>query len=142
MREALKYERVGAPRWERGSRTLDAIAVWAQRHGRFDDPALLRRLGEAKAACEVARLLAYRVIDARAKGIPASGMSSVSRAATARADRLVADVAMEAYGTRGLIADSEPDAVWWQALAAGVAGGSYEIQLNLISHQVMHLPRR
>lgn len=142
VRDALKYERVGAARWERASRTLDAVASWAKHEGRLDDPALLRRLGEAKAACEVARLLAYRVIDARAKGISTGGMASVSRVATARADRLVGDAAMEAYGTRGLIAGSAPDAFWWQALAAGVAGGSYEIQLNLISHQAMQLPAR
>jgi alkylation response protein AidB-like acyl-CoA dehydrogenase len=67
---ALQYERVGAPKYARAPLVLDRVAEWARREGKLNDGELLRRLGEARAICEAARLIAYRVIDERARQRP------------------------------------------------------------------------
>ena len=67
---ALQYERVGAARYARAALTLDRLAELARARGRLEDPIVVEKLGEARALCEAARVLTYRVIDLRAKGAP------------------------------------------------------------------------
>jgi alkylation response protein AidB-like acyl-CoA dehydrogenase len=64
---ALQYERVGAPRYARAARTLDRLAARLAAGGALAAAALEERLGEARALCEAARLLSYRVVDQRAR---------------------------------------------------------------------------
>jgi alkylation response protein AidB-like acyl-CoA dehydrogenase len=141
IRGALQNERVGAPRWERASLLLDHVAAQAKAQGRLGDPAISRLLGEAKASCEAARLLAYAVIDERAKAQPASPQAYVARAAMVRAERLVAEALMQVQGVDGLVDGELTAENYFSSLTAGVAGGSYEIQLNLIARLVLGLPR-
>jgi alkylation response protein AidB-like acyl-CoA dehydrogenase len=58
-----------------------------------------------------------------------------------RAERAVAELALEILGTEALVADTFPDGAFRAAITAGVAGGTYEIQLNLIAGQLLGLPR-
>jgi hypothetical protein len=69
-RPALQYERVGAPKYARAALVLDRVAECARREGSLDGGELPRRPGEARAICEAARLIAYRVIDERARQRP------------------------------------------------------------------------
>ena len=66
---ALQCERVGAARYARAAVTLDRLAELARERGLLDDPIVVDRLGEARALCEAARVLTYKVIDLRAKGL-------------------------------------------------------------------------
>lgn len=141
VRRALQFERVGAPRWERASRILDAAARWARERDLLEDPHVLMRLGEAKAACEAARLLAYSVIDERAKDLPPSPQAYVARVGIVRCERMVAEVTMEVLGESALDGDSLAGDNYFPMLTAGVAAGTYEIQLNLVASQVLQLPR-
>jgi alkylation response protein AidB-like acyl-CoA dehydrogenase len=141
VREALTYERVGAPRWHRGSVVLDALVQWAEEQGRFDDPIVQARLGEAKAAIEAARMLAYRVVDERAHRLPPTPNAYVARASMVRAEKLVADVAVWLMGELGIDGKSLAGQTLYPTLTAGVAGGTYEVQLNLIAGSVLGLPR-
>lgn len=141
VRRALQFERVGAPRWERAARILDAVARWACSHGRLDDPHLLQRLGEAKASCEAARLLSYSVIDERAKGHPPSAQAYVARVGMVRCERLVAEVTMETLGADAVDSDSIAGHNFYPSMTAGVAAGTYEVQLNLIAGLLLKLPR-
>jgi len=141
VRQALQYERVGAPRWERASRVLDALAAWANEHGRLDEPDVQRLLGQAKASCEAARLLAYSVIDERAKGLPPSPQAYAARVGMVRCERLVAEASMEILGELSVDADSLSGANYYPTMTAGVAAGAYEIQLNLVATMLLGLPR-
>lgn len=142
VRAALTYERVGAPRWERATVVLDAVVRWAKDNDRYDDPTLRARLGEAKAACEAARLLAYAVVDERAKQVPPSPKAYVARVSMVRAEKLVAEVGLWAMGEAGLEAASLAARNYYPTLTAGVAAGAYEVQLNLVAGLVLGLPRR
>jgi alkylation response protein AidB-like acyl-CoA dehydrogenase len=142
VRSALTYERVGAPRWQRATVVLDALARWAKENGRYDDPMVRARLGEAKAACEAARLLAYTVVDERAKERPPSPKAYVARVSMVRAEKQVAEVALWLMGEAGLPRDSLAGHTYYPTLTASVAAGTYEVQLNLIAGLVLQLPRR
>jgi alkylation response protein AidB-like acyl-CoA dehydrogenase len=142
VRSALTYERVGAPRWERATAVLDALAEWAKANDRFDDPLVQARLGEGKAACEAARMLAYAVVDERAKRLPPSPKAYVARVSMVRAEKLVAEIALWLMGDAGVTAGSLAGHTYYPTLTAGVAAGTYEVQLNLVAGLVLQLPRR
>ncbi len=141
VRRALQNERVGSPRWERAARVLDAAAAWAEEEGLLDDPHVLDRLGESRAACEAARYLAYSVIDERARGETPSAQAYVARIAMVRADKLVAETVFDVMGQASVDNTSLAAQNFFSALTAGVAAGSYEVNLNLIARQVLRLPR-
>jgi alkylation response protein AidB-like acyl-CoA dehydrogenase len=138
---ALQYERVGAPRYARAARTLDRLVEHARERGALDDDALLARLAEARALCEAARMLTYRVVDQRAHGQPPTADSNVARVAGTTAERAVADLALELFGAEALEAGTFGDAQFRMAMTAGVAVGATEIQLNLIAGRILGLPR-
>ena len=137
---ALQYERVGAPRYARAARTLDRL-VAALPVGALEDPSLLARLGEARALCEAARLLSYRVVDQRARGQAPSADTNVARVAGTFAEQWVADLALELAGPAGFEVGSFADAQFRMGMTAGVAVGATEVQLNLIASRWLGLPR-
>lgn len=141
VREALSYERVGAPRWARAAHVLDEAIAEAADNGRAIDAVAAETIGVAKAACEAARLLCYRVIDERARGLPPSPNGNIARAAMVQAERLVAEACLAIEGPRVLTYGSRSDHQFRKALAAGVAAGTYEVQLNLISRLHLGLPK-
>jgi alkylation response protein AidB-like acyl-CoA dehydrogenase len=138
---ALQYERIGAARYARAARTLDALAAGVRAAGRLDEPGLAERLGEARALCEAARVLAYRVIDGRARGLPPTADSNLARLAGTAAERAVADLALELGGPEALAGGSFADSRLRMAMTAGVAVGASEIQLNLVAQRLLGLPR-
>jgi len=141
VRYALQFERVGAARYARAALTLDRLVERARERGLLDDPHVAERLGEARAVCEAARLLTYRVIDLRAKGHPPSTDTQIARVAATRADTLVGEVVLEVLGAEGLEYGSFADANYRMAMTAGVAVGASEVQLNLIASHHLGLPR-
>ncbi len=138
---ALQFERVGAARYCRAALTLDEMVKLVKERGLDRDSVIVDKLAEARAACEAARVLTYRVIDERAKGLPPSPNTQVARVASTHADKLVGDLALEIMGTDGLVYGSFADANFRLAMTAGVAVGTTEVQLNLIASRVLGLPR-
>jgi alkylation response protein AidB-like acyl-CoA dehydrogenase len=141
VREALSFERVGAPRWARAARLLDECVCWALERDRFVDADVQRVVGEAWTACEAARVLYYRVIDERAKHLPPSANANLARVAMVQAERLVADACLLLRGSEALDYESTANHQLRKSMAAGIAAGTYEIQLNLVSRQHLGLPK-
>ncbi len=138
---ALQFERVGAARYCRAALTLDAMVELAKARGLASDSLIIDKLAEARAACEAARVLTYRVIDERQKGRPPSAATQIARVASTHADKLVGDLALEIMGMDGLAYGSFADSNFRLAMTAGVAVGTTEIQLNLIASRVLGLPK-
>ncbi|HZO08774.1 MAG TPA: acyl-CoA dehydrogenase family protein [Myxococcota bacterium] len=138
---ALAYERVGAARYARAATTLDELARRARERGLLADPRVQERLGEARALCEAARLLAWRVIDGRAKGSPPTADTNVARIAGTSAERAVAELAQELFGPEALEHGHFADSQFRLAMTAGVAVGTTEIHLNLVAARFLGLPR-
>lgn len=139
---ALAHERVGIARYAFSRRVLDALVRRLQAQGRFGDAIVRARAGQALAACEAARLLVYRVIDQRARGLPPSADANVARIAVIAADHAVSDFGLEFLGDE-LSGDAHPlqAAHHERAIAAGIAAGAAEIQLNLVALEFLKLPR-
>jgi alkylation response protein AidB-like acyl-CoA dehydrogenase len=138
---ALQFERVGAARYHRAALILDDLAEQARARGQLDDPRLQEQLGAARALCEAARVLTYRVIDERARGAAPSAHSNVARVAGTAAEQAVADLALELFGEEALEYGSYADTRFRWAMTAGVAVGATEVQLNLVSRNLLGLPR-
>ncbi|WP_436771046.1 acyl-CoA dehydrogenase family protein [Yinghuangia sp. YIM S09857] len=141
VRRTLAYERVGAPRYARAALVLDGLAAWCREAGLFADPGIREQFGEARALCEAARVLVYRVIDERAKAKEPSPKAYQARAAMVQAERAVGDLALDVMGAEALVEKSPGDAQFRNSLGAGIAAGSYEVQLNLISRLILQLPK-
>jgi alkylation response protein AidB-like acyl-CoA dehydrogenase len=138
---ALQYERVGAARYARAALTLDRLAEIARQRGLTSDPTIAEKLGEARALCEAARCLTYRVIDIRAKGQPPSTDTQIARVAGTTADAAIGALALEILGPEGLEYGSFADSNFRLAMTAGVAVGATEVQLNLIAARHLGMPR-
>jgi alkylation response protein AidB-like acyl-CoA dehydrogenase len=139
IRDALADERVGTPRHMRAAAVLETVVTQAQRQGRIG-AADVASIVQARAACAAARLMAYRFRQLRGEG-QVEGEANVARAAIVRAERAVAEVAANLGGPEGLIAGSLYDGEFRTSLIAGLGGGAYEIQLNLIARLWLHLPK-
>jgi alkylation response protein AidB-like acyl-CoA dehydrogenase len=139
IRDALADERVGTPRHMRATAVLDSVVAQAQRQGRLSE-ADLSSIAQARAACAAARLMAYRFRQMRSSD-PIEGEAYVARSAIVRAERAVAEVSANLGGADGLTKGSLHDGEFRTSLIAGLGGGAYEIQLNLIARLWLHLPK-
>lgn len=137
---ALQNERVGIARYEFSRRMLDRGVARLKALGRWGDAAVQERAGHALALCEAARLLVYRIVDGKARGLPADAFGAVARWAVVLADNGVNDFLTE-YLPEGLLGeDPVQQAHHQRAIAAGVASGAAEIQLDLIARRWLDLP--
>jgi len=137
---ALQNERIGIPRYAFSRRVLDRAIAKLQTEGRFTDPILQDRAGRALALCEAARLMVYKVVDERANARPPSAFGNLARWAVIQADHAVNDFLTE-YLPEGLLgADPLQQAHHQRAIAAGIASGAAEIQLNLAARRYLELP--
>jgi alkylation response protein AidB-like acyl-CoA dehydrogenase len=137
---ALQNERTGIPRYAFSRRSLDRAVAQFQEEGGFDDPVLQDRAGRALALTEAAKMLVYRVVDQRAHGSPPDAFGNVARWAVVNADNGVNNFLTE-YRPDGLLgADPMQQAHHQRAIAAGVASGAAEIQLNLAARRFLELP--
>jgi alkylation response protein AidB-like acyl-CoA dehydrogenase len=139
---ALSLERVGLARYAFSRRVLDRMVSELKAQGRFAATAVRSQAAQALAACEAARLLVYRVVDERARDLPPSAVANLARVAVVKADHAVSDFTL-AHFSDALCGDGWPLVLAHheRAIAAGIASGAAEIQLNLIAHEWLQLPR-
>jgi alkylation response protein AidB-like acyl-CoA dehydrogenase len=138
---ALQFERIGAARYARAAVTLDKLAEVAAERGMLDDPIVVDRLGEARALCEAARVLVYKVIDIRAKDRPPTADTQLARVLSTTCDNAIGRLALEIFGPESREYASFADTNFRLAMTAGVAVGATEVQLNLIASRFLELPK-
>jgi len=141
VNHALQYERVGAARYARAALTLDHIAGVAAARGLLEDPIVVDKLGEARALCEAARVLVYKVIDLRAKDRPPTADTQLARVLSTTCDNAIGRLALEIFGAESREYASFADTNFRLAMTAGVAVGATEVQLNLIAARWLELPK-
>ena len=140
VRAALSLERVGIPRFVLATRMLERAVAALKQADRLD-PGAHVRAARARAACEVARLYSYQIVDQRCRGVATGPEASAARVATVSCERLVAEFVVEhcpealAGGDPMLLAHHQ------RAIVAGIASGAAEIQLNLVATDLLKLPR-
>lgn len=141
VRDALSDERVGTPRYARAEAVLDQAMRIASGQGRLGEAGLQQAATHARAACHAARLLSYQVRQSRSGGAGAGPEAYVGRAAIVRAEREVSEVALDVLGENALASGSLGDGEFRTSMIAGLGGGSYEMQLNLIARLWLRLPK-
>lgn len=137
---ALQNERVGIPRYEFSRRTLDRAVARLQASGRWEDPVVQSQAANALMLCEAARALVYRIVDGKARNLAPDEYGSLARWAVVEADRGVNDFLTEHLPDGLLGYDPVQQAHHQRAIAAGIASGAAEIQLNLIARKWLQLP--
>lgn len=138
-RYALNYERVGIPRYAMATRILDRTVGHLQQRGTFTEVAR-DKAGAAHADCEAARMLTYSVVDRRARGLAPDSTTSIARYATVMAENAVAGFVLDfAPDLMAGLEDPIIETHHRRAIAAGIASGAAEIQLNLVARHVLGL---
>jgi alkylation response protein AidB-like acyl-CoA dehydrogenase len=139
VRYALNYERIGIPRYALALRTLHRVVEALSQTNEFTAVAR-HAAASAYAACEAARFLVYEVVDQRSRSAPSTGTTSIARYAIVTAERQVADFVLD-FAPHLFVSDEDPMIATHhkRAIAAGIAVGAAEIQLNLIARNVLGL---
>ena len=144
----LMYERVAIGsgttagiRTERSDRLIDE----SRKRGIDTDAAVRQKLMQLRILETCLSLVAMRTrAELRAGRTPGPG-GSVGKLATVRIADLHTEVSMAIAGASGVAWEDEADAFWQRqaltSLQAGIAGGTSEIQRNIIGDRVLGLPR-
>lgn len=139
IRYSLNFERVGIPRYALALKTLERAVAELNTVSGFTAAARLAA-SQAHASCQGAKMMAYESVDQRSKGRPGSGIASMARYAIILAERQVADFVLD-WTPHLFSSDADPMVATHhkRAIAAGLAAGAAEIQLNIIARDMLGL---
>ncbi|MEU3824868.1 acyl-CoA dehydrogenase [Streptomyces sp. SID486] len=123
-------------------RVLGELARTARRNGRWDDPALRRRLGRLDAEFRALwRLTQWNVSEAEASGgVPGVG-GSVFKLRYSHARQELYDAAAEVLGADALDLDRPWVLDRLSALSYTIAAGTSQIQRTIVAERILGLPR-
>ena len=146
---SLAHERAGL--WVEGVCRLDAtvnsLIDIAKRHGLDQDAGVRREIAQFYEQSQSLRALGYKGFASFAQGSSAPEHSYM-KMATSELGKAATEYGMELQGAYGPVADperGEENGRWvryfFMSFANTVAGGSSEIQRNIIAQRVLGLPR-
>ena len=144
----LMYERVAIGSGTTGGISTDRsdrLIAECRKRGIDADPALRQKLMRLRILETCLSLVAMRTrAELRAGRTPGPG-GSIGKLATVQIADLHSEVSMAIAGASGVAWEDESDAHWQRQtltlLQAGIAGGTSEIQRNIIGDRVLGLPR-
>jgi alkylation response protein AidB-like acyl-CoA dehydrogenase len=147
---SLAHERAGL--WVEGvarlEQTVMGLVELARSTGRDLDPTVRRRIAAAFENAASLRALGYKGFASFAQGSSAPEHSFM-KVATSEAGKAVFELGMELCGPYGAVTDAElgeESGRWvnsfFMSFANTIAGGSSEIQRNIIAQRVLGLPRK
>jgi alkylation response protein AidB-like acyl-CoA dehydrogenase len=146
---SLAHERAGL--WVEGvarfEQTIDGLIALARRTGGDDDPIIRRKIASAYELASSLRSLGYKGFASFAQGSSAPEHSYM-KMASSEAGKAAYELGMEIAGPYGAVLDDEygEESGRWAtsffvSFANTVAGGSSEIQRNIVAQRVLGLPR-
>jgi alkylation response protein AidB-like acyl-CoA dehydrogenase len=123
--------------------TLDGLVSTLKRTGAGADPGARRELAEAYARIASLRAMGYKGFSSFARGSSAPEHSYM-KLATSELGKSLYELGMRLEGGAAVLTEG-PDARWGRSfllsLANTIAGGTSEIQRNIIAERVLGLPR-
>jgi alkylation response protein AidB-like acyl-CoA dehydrogenase len=150
VREAIEeHERVAEPyRWypQRAGR-VDLVPSQARARGRASDPLVRDEIAHLMALARAAQLTAERAIAARAQGRSPGPEGSIGKLASSRIARAAASAHTSIAGATAMLAgtDAPLDGIVTEVLvsvpAVSIAGGTDEIQHNILGERILGLPK-
>jgi alkylation response protein AidB-like acyl-CoA dehydrogenase len=117
--------------------------------GDFDDPIARQKIAQSWIDVEIFRLHNARTLTRLAKGEQIGPESSMVKLFWTEMSQRMAEHAGQIFGLDALVTADDPDAVdggrWARAMlwsrAASIAGGTSEIQRNIIAERILGMPR-
>jgi alkylation response protein AidB-like acyl-CoA dehydrogenase len=146
---SLAHERAGL--WVEGvarfEQTVGGLVDLARRTGRAGDPIVRRKIAQTYELASSLRSLGYQGFASFAQGSSAPEHSYM-KMATSEAGKAAFELGMEICGPYGAVIDperGEENGRWvtsfFVSFANTIAGGSSEIQRNIVAQRVLGLPR-
>jgi alkylation response protein AidB-like acyl-CoA dehydrogenase len=129
------------------ARLASRLMALARERGRAEDPVLRQDLARLITLNEISRFTSLRMKAARAHGRDTGPTASTMKLAMSHTTRLTADLGLRVLGPHGMLHGVDaPSRGSLQDLALGapaasIAGGTDEIQRNIIGERVLGLPR-
>jgi alkylation response protein AidB-like acyl-CoA dehydrogenase len=123
-----------------------ALIELARKRGMTDDPVIRQHLVDCWIRQQIQRFHGYRLQTALSKGVPPGPETSVMKLFAAEYLRRLGNTSLEVLGPEGqLLGDDAPAGTEWQARflfapAIRIAGGSNEVQRNIMAERVLGLP--
>ena len=119
---------------------LDELYRLAEASGRLADPEVSDALAQAYVELSVLRLHNWRTMTRLGKGVEPGAESSVVKLAWTDMSQHMADAALLAVGPGSPFAGAW-QRQWLWSKAAGIAGGTSEVQRTIIGERILALPR-
>ena len=154
MAVALDFERSGVHYSANGRRNLEMLVQYTretQHAGKplSQDPVIRNQLVDAAIELEVCRWISYRVAWMQGEGLVPNYEASMSKVFGSEMTQHLANVGMEILGLYGQLS---PDSKWARlkgsfsqaylsSFSANIAGGTGEIQRNIIATRGLGMPR-
>ncbi len=125
--------------------SIDDLIALAQRLGKSGDPVVRQRLADAYIRAQLRTATTERVARATAAGVAPGPAASIGKVVASQNLTLIGDIAASLLGGR-ITADADAaDFAWTEHLLGApgyrLAGGTDEIQRNIIGERVLGLPR-
>ncbi len=130
-----------------GVRTPAAMTRLAQEVGKDQDPLVRQRIAAMHALSETNRMRMRQARATRRKGRPAGPEASLGKLVSSELGREARDISLSLLGAEGMVTDGDitfGGAFQQMALSVqslSIAGGTDEIQRNLIGERLLGLPR-
>jgi acyl-CoA dehydrogenase len=125
---------------------VDGLVLEARRakeagRGGVDDPRVRQQLAAAYIQADLLRFIGYRIVTALSKGTLPGPEASIVKLVLARLVNESAAIAVGLGGIDGVIGDGEWPTLLLAAPSVRIAGGSDEVQRNIVGERVLGLPK-
>lgn len=145
----LSHERGGIRQFMRLYRVVQDVQAMARRRGVRDDAVLRQRLAQLHIDTEILRLTTLRALTKQLRGEPPGPEGSIQKLSFANIYMRAVQVAEGMLGPYGQLAEGSRHAIedgHWAFLTLfsrryGIAGGTNEIQKNIIGERQLGLPK-
>ena len=145
----LSHERGGIRQFMRLHRAVRMVQALARQRRQGSDAVLRQRLAQLHVDTEILRLTTLRALTRQLRGAPPGPEGSIQKLSFSRTYMQAMQVAESLLGPYGQLWEGTPHAVadghWaFQSLFArryGIAGGTDQIQLNIIGERQLGLPK-
>ena len=104
------------------------------------NPNTKREFAERWIEAEVAKMLSYRVISMQARGLIPNYEASMCKLFTSELNQKIANMSMHLYGMYGNLRNRSGMG-YMQAVSSTIAGGTSEVQRNIMATRGLGLPR-
>jgi alkylation response protein AidB-like acyl-CoA dehydrogenase len=145
---ALVNERTGIAGSIRFDHALEGVVAAARERGAADDPVVRQRVAELAIKAAIVRWSGMRALSDSVAGRFNPHLSAAMKLVTTQLTQEFSETAMEILGPWGALMDDEyaPAASRWarQFLsdrAMTIAGGTSEVQRNIVAQRILGLPR-